>query len=101
MNGWSKTKERGVKITIYVLQVDMNKQKYYITDLSGSLSRNIMDSMLFFNEFSAESYAGTVEHLIEEVTGLIATVRVLKPPVSGIIMRSVKRNDLKTGTWNA
>lgn len=55
----------------------MNKQKYYITDLSGSLSRNIMDSMLFFNEFSAESYAGTVEHLIEEVTGLIATVRVL------------------------
>lgn len=32
--------ERGVKITIYVLQVDMNKQKYYITDLKREVRRS-------------------------------------------------------------
>ena len=43
---------------VYVLQVKINRKKYYVTDLSGSLSRNPVDCMLFFDEFSAGSYAG-------------------------------------------
>lgn len=50
--------------TVYVLSIDLNKQKYYVMDLKGSLSRSIYDSMLFLYESIAESYAGPIEHLI-------------------------------------
>lgn len=75
--------------TVYVLSIDLNKQKYYVMDLEGSLSRSISDSMLFLYESIAESYAGPIEHLIEEKTGEIATIRVIKLPLSRVI----------PGTW--
>lgn len=59
---------------VYVLQVKINGQKYCVTDLNGSLSRNVMDSMLFINELSATSYAGPIEHLIEERRKMIVTI---------------------------
>lgn len=74
---------------IYVLQVGIGKQKYYVTDLSGSLSRNVMDSMLFFDEISATSYSGPIEHLVEEKTGVIATISVVSPPLSGVVPKTV------------
>lgn len=63
--------------TVYVLSIDLNKQKYYVMDLKGSLSRSISDSMLFLYESIAESYAGPIEHLVEEKTKEIATIRVI------------------------
>lgn len=75
--------------TVYVLSIDLNKQKYYVMDLKGSLSRSISDSMLFLYESIAESYAGPVEHLVEEKTEEIATIRVIKLPLSRVI----------PGTW--
>ncbi len=63
--------------TVYVLSIDLNKQKYYVMDLEGSLSRSISDSMLFLYESIAESYAGPIEHLVEEKTKEIATIRVI------------------------
>lgn len=71
--------------TVYVLSIDLNKQKYYVMDLKGSLSRSISDSMLFLYESIAESYAGPIEHLIEEKTEEIATIRVIKLPLSRVI----------------
>ena len=53
--------------TVYVLSIDLNKQKYYVMDLEGSLSRSISDSMLFLYESIAESYAGPIEHLVETI----------------------------------
>lgn len=73
---------------IYILQVEMIQKKYSVIDLQGSLSRNIMDSMLFFNEFSAESYAGPIEHLIEEKIQTVATVNVVKMPLSSVIPKT-------------
>lgn len=52
--------------TVYVLSIDLNKQKYYVMDLEGSLSRSISDSMLFL-----------YESIIEEKTEEIATIRVI------------------------
>lgn len=74
---------------VYVLQVKINRKKYYVTDLSGSLSRNPVDCMLFFDEFSAGSYAGPIEHLIEEKVNTIATISVVKLPVSGVVPKTV------------
>ena len=34
------------KGTVYVLSISLNKQKYYVIDLEGSLSRSLSDSML-------------------------------------------------------
>ena len=42
------------KGTVYVLSISLNKQKYYVMDLKGSLSRSISDSMLFLYESIAE-----------------------------------------------
>jgi len=77
------------KGTVYVLSISLNKQKYYVIDLEGSLSRSISDSMLFLYESIAESYAGPIEHLVEEKTEEIATIRVIKLPLSHVI----------PGTW--
>ncbi len=77
------------KGTVYVLSISLNKQKYYVMDLEGSLSRSISDSMLFLYESIAESYAGPIEHLIEEKTREIATIRIIKLPLSRVI----------PGTW--
>lgn len=71
--------------TVCVLSIDLNKQKYYVMDLEGSLSRSISDSMLFLYESTAESYAGPIEHLVEEKTKEIATIRVIKLPLSRVI----------------
>jgi len=71
--------------TVYVLSINLNKQKYYVIDLKGSLSRSIADSMLFLYESTAESYAGPIEHLVEEKTKEIATIRVIKLPLSRVI----------------
>ncbi len=78
---------------VHVLQItigDMpNQQKYYLMDLKGSLSRNVVDSMLFFDEVTASSYAGTLEGLVEKKTGAIATVSTVKLTSSGIIPKTV------------
>lgn len=74
---------------IYVLQVKINNQKYCVTDLNGSLSHNVMDSMLFLDEFSATSYAGPIEHLIEEKIKMIATIYVVRLPSSGVIPKTM------------
>lgn len=74
---------------VYVLQARLNVKKYYVTDLQGSLSRNLQDSMLFCNEFVAETYAGPIECLLEKQTGFIATIHILKVASSSIIPRTV------------
>ena len=78
---------------VHVLQItigDMpNQQKYYLMDLKGSLSRNVVDSMLFFDEVTASSYAGPLEGLVEKKTGAIATVSTVKLTSSGIIPKTV------------
>lgn len=71
--------------TVCVLSIDLNKQKYYVMDLEGSLSRSISDSMLFLYESIAQSYAGPIERLVEEKTKEIATIRVIKLPLSRVI----------------
>ena len=58
-------------------------------DLQGSLSRNVTDSMLFFDEISAESYAGPIEWLIEKNTKMRATVRVVKCRLLSIIPKTL------------
>ena len=73
---------------IYILQIKLDTKKYYVTDLQGSMSRSIQDSMLFINELVAESYAGPIEHLVETKTGSTATVQVEEVPLQGIIPRT-------------
>ena len=84
---------KGGEEMVHVLQItigDMpNQQKYYLMDLKGSLSRNVVDSMLFFDEVTASSYAGTLEGLVEKKTGAIATVSTVKLTSSGIIPKTV------------
>lgn len=66
--------------SVYVIKVStqMGQNNYYAIDLKGSLSRNVQDSMLFCSEIVAESYAGTIEHILEEHmgAGLIPTTHV-------------------------
>ena len=80
--------ERDAMEIVYVLQANINGEKYCVTDLRGSLSRNIMDSMLFWDEVSAASYAGPVESLIEERANRIATIKALRVPRSGVIPKT-------------
>lgn len=70
---------------VYLLSIEFRTQKYYVIDLNGSLSRNISDSMLFFDERRAESYAGTIESHIESIIGEPATVRIMRRPLSSVI----------------
>lgn len=77
-----------LKPMVYVLEVNINEKKYYVTDLNGNLSRNVMDSMLFWDEASAASYAGPVESLIEERANRIATIKALRVPLSGVIPKT-------------
>lgn len=75
---------------VYVLVMTINHdKKYYVTDLNGSLSRNPVDSMLFWDEITAEAYAGPIENLVEKKTETIATVSVRKIPLSGVIPLTV------------
>ena len=79
---------------VYVLRValQMGKNIYYVVDLKGSLSRNIQDSMLFCSEIVAESYAGKIEHLLEEqLTTDVATptVSIERVTSTGIVPRTV------------
>lgn len=73
----------------YVLVIKIENKPYYVMDLQGSLSRNVTDSMLFFDEISAESYAGPIEWLIEKNTKMIATVRVVKFRLLSIIPKTL------------
>ena len=73
---------------LFILFVVVENKKYYVTDLSGSLSRSIQDSMLFLNEFAAETYAGPIENLIERKTKKCATIGVLHISVTGIIPKT-------------
>ena len=73
----------------YVLVMKIGDKNYYVMDLQGSLSRNVVDSMLFFDEISAESYAGPIEWFIEKNTKMVATVRVMKFPLFSIIPKTL------------
>lgn len=72
----------------YILQITVGDRVYCLADLQCSLSSNIQDSMVFLNHLAAESYAGTIEHLIEAQTGMIATAHVVKLSLSGIIPKT-------------
>lgn len=74
---------------IFILNVCLGNKKYYVTDLEGSLSRSIQDSMLIFNEKVAESYSGTIEHLVEEKTKGIATISIMQMPLSSAIPKTI------------
>ena len=72
-----------------MLVIKIENKPYYVMDLQGSLSRNVTDSMLFFDEISAESYAGPIEWRIEKNTKMIVTVRGVKFRLSSIIPKTL------------
>lgn len=73
---------------IFVLMAIISQKKYYVTDLQGSLSRSVQDSMIFFNNIVAESYVGPIEFLLEESTGRIVNVKIMSIALSGVIPRT-------------
>ncbi len=73
---------------LFILKVSVANKNYYVTDLSGSLSRSIQDSMICFKELAAEAYAGPIEHLIEVRTNGCATVSVLGISPAVVIPRT-------------
>lgn len=73
---------------VYGLQCNINGEIYFVIDLNGSLSRNVMDSMLFWDELSATSFAGPIEHLIEGKVDAPSTIRVVELPLSGVIPKT-------------
>lgn len=79
--------------SVYLIRVStqIGRNNYYAIDLKGSLSRNVQDSMLFCSETAAESYAGPIEHILEEHMGadLAPTTHVECVKSTSIIPRTV------------
>lgn len=84
-------KEESQSVYLIRVSTQMGRNNYYAIDLKGSLSRNVQDSMLFCSETAAESYAGPIEHILEEHMGadLAPTTHVECVKSTSIIPRTV------------
>ena len=51
---------------VFIVQVKISCQIYYLVDFQFTVSKNIQDSMLFFNETNAERAAAMFERFLEE-----------------------------------
>ncbi len=59
---------------IFVVNVIINGEKYYLVDLKGTISKSKNDSMLFPNKNVAYCYATKVESIIENSLGKVESL---------------------------
>lgn len=63
---------------IYVLKFKLNKNEYFLTDLKGTLSKNIKDSLIIFDYNTANLIGGTIEYMIEQKIDIVASCDILQ-----------------------
>lgn len=73
---------------VYVITVRICHCKYYATDLKGSLSNSIHDSMIFLTEDAANAHIGSLERMYEERLEVSAIVEVMRTALSTIIPKA-------------
>lgn len=65
-------------MNVYVLIHHFDRDKYYICDMHGTLSKNEEDAMIFFDAETALRYQGLQENLFEKQTGQISRIHILE-----------------------
>ena len=73
---------------VYVITVRICQCKYYATDLKGSLSNSIQDSMIFLTEDAANAHIGSLEWIYEDRLEVSAIVEVMRTALSTIIPKA-------------
>ena len=73
---------------VYVITVRICHCKYYATDLKGSLSKSIQDSMIFLTEDAANAHIGPLEWIYEDRLEVSAIVKVTRTALSTIIPKA-------------
>lgn len=69
---------REVKTKIFILQVKINDEKYYLADLSMTLSRNFKDSVIFNSKSSIQAFDGVIERELEEKYKAVVTCKAIE-----------------------
>lgn len=59
---------------LYVVTVNIANEKYYLSSLSGTISKCICDSLIFPNENVACFYATRMENIYQDSLGKVESV---------------------------
>lgn len=59
---------------MFCVEVTIEKEKYYLATLSGTVSKSLTDSIIFVNENVASYYATNIENIYKEALGKVKSL---------------------------
>lgn len=75
----------GLDRSIFILQVKVKHEVYYLVDLKMTLSKNLKDAMIFNKKDSSSTFDGEVESKLEKKYGVIVTCKPIETTINNII----------------
>jgi len=74
---------------VYIIQVKVRGEKYYLTDLSITLSKNFKDAVIFNNKNSTCAFDGVVEKILEQKYETVVTCETIEMNIDSLLFDGV------------